>query len=80
MIGAILPLPPAAGLAADDWAGAGIKEAGLAKLAQIDVRHENARWWRTLNRYMSLLGILIIGAVVALVIVGVKQGWGQGSR
>jgi hypothetical protein len=26
---------------------------------------ESAKWWRTLNRYMSLLGLLIIGAVVS---------------
>lgn len=79
MIGALLPLPPPVSLSSDDWAGAGgIKEARLSKLAEVDLRHENARWWRSLNRYMSVLGLLIIAAVVALVVVGVKQGWGQG--
>ena len=29
-----------------------------------DARYESARWWRTLNRYMSLPGILIVAAVV----------------
>ncbi|KAK3698412.1 hypothetical protein LTR37_016982 [Vermiconidia calcicola] len=28
-----------------------------------------ARWWRTLNRIMSLIGMLVIGAVIALAIV-----------
>lgn len=28
-------------------------------------RYENARWWRNLNRGMSLLGILILAAVVS---------------
>lgn len=40
-------------------------------------RYESARWWRNLNRIMSVVGLLIIGAVVALAVIGVKQGWGQ---
>ncbi|KAL8744646.1 MAG: hypothetical protein Q9190_003129 [Brigantiaea leucoxantha] len=30
-----------------------------------EARHENARWWRNLNRFMSLVGILIIAAIVS---------------
>ncbi|KAL2258751.1 hypothetical protein VTK26DRAFT_7812 [Humicola hyalothermophila] len=40
-------------------------------------RYESARWWRNLNRLMSVLGLLIIGAVIALAVVGVRQGWGS---
>jgi hypothetical protein len=29
---------------------------------------------------MSVVGLLIIGAVVALAVIGVQQGWGQHSR
>lgn len=40
-----------------------------------ETRYESARWWRNLNRVMSMVGLLVIGAVIALVIVGVRQGW-----
>lgn len=33
---------------------------------------EAARWWRRLNRYMSFVGLLVIGAVVALIVIGVQ--------
>lgn len=42
-----------------------------------ETRYESARWWRNLNRAMSVVGLLIIGAVVALAVVGVRQRWGQ---
>lgn len=28
-------------------------------------RYENARWWRSLNQLMSIVGILIIAAIVS---------------
>ncbi|TKA68629.1 hypothetical protein B0A55_07375 [Friedmanniomyces simplex] len=31
-----------------------------------------ARWWRTLNRVMSLVGVLVIGAVIALAVVATR--------
>jgi len=31
-----------------------------------DARYESARWWRTLNRYMSVPGVLIVTAAVSL--------------
>jgi hypothetical protein len=40
-----------------------------------ETRYESARWWRNLNRVMSVVGLLIIGAIIALVVVGVRQGW-----
>ncbi|KAK3322350.1 hypothetical protein B0H66DRAFT_619884 [Apodospora peruviana] len=40
-----------------------------------ETRFESARWWRNLNRIMSVVGLLIIGAIIALVVVGMKQGW-----
>lgn len=38
-------------------------------------RYESAKWWRNLNRVMSFFGLLVIGAIVALVVVGLRQGW-----
>ncbi|EPS41212.1 hypothetical protein H072_4915 [Dactylellina haptotyla CBS 200.50] len=35
-------------------------------------RWDNARWWRNLNRILSVLGLLIIGAIIALLVVGLK--------
>ncbi|KAL2020265.1 hypothetical protein VTK56DRAFT_8589 [Thermocarpiscus australiensis] len=40
-----------------------------------EARYESARWWRNLNRLMSVVGLLIIGAVVALAVVGVRHQW-----
>ncbi len=35
-------------------------------LGHVDgARYENARWWRNLNRWMSLLGVLILAAMVS---------------
>ena len=34
-----------------------------------DIRHENARWWRGLNRGMSLVGVVVIVLVVTLAVV-----------
>jgi len=31
-----------------------------------EARYESARWWRTLNRRMSVLGVLVVAAVVSL--------------
>lgn len=31
-----------------------------------EARYESAVWWRKLNRWMSLVGILIIAAIVSL--------------
>jgi hypothetical protein len=33
-------------------------------------RFENAKWWRNLNRWMSLVGFLIIAAVVRSPVLG----------
>ncbi|KAJ2899047.1 putative serine-rich protein [Zalerion maritima] len=42
-----------------------------------ETRYQSARWWRTLNRFMAIFGVLIIAAVIVLVVVGVRQKWGQ---
>ncbi|SPN98307.1 uncharacterized protein DNG_01361 [Cephalotrichum gorgonifer] len=82
MAGACLPLPPNPLLEMEE---------GDGSLSSLDVRtcppqpstlrqedhYEGARWWRRLNRYMSIVGLLVIGAVIALVVLGVRQGWGS---
>jgi hypothetical protein len=37
-------------------------------------RFENALWWRRLNRFMVLPGIVILIVIIALAIVGTKMG------
>ncbi|TPX11149.1 uncharacterized protein E0L32_000967 [Thyridium curvatum] len=57
----------------------GVPEAFKQQLLTADeVRYQSARWWRNLNRCMAFVGLLILGAVVALVVIGVRQGWGLG--
>lgn len=41
-----------------------------------EARYNSARWWRNLNRGMSIVGLILIGAAIALIVVGVKQQWG----
>ncbi|RCI10982.1 hypothetical protein L249_5358 [Ophiocordyceps polyrhachis-furcata BCC 54312] len=41
-----------------------------------DIRlYSHARWWRTLNRAMSVVGTFVIGAIIALIVTGVRQRW-----
>lgn len=40
-----------------------------------ETRFESARWWRNLNRIMSVVGLLLIGAIVALAVIGVRSHW-----
>ncbi|KAF4811006.1 hypothetical protein CGCTS75_v014422 [Colletotrichum tropicale] len=82
MIAAFLPLPPDphAEMEERDHRSSLLDEEGdlPRRIAAIDeTLFQSARWWRALNRYMSVIGLLVVGAIVALVVVGVKQGWGQ---
>ncbi|KAK7963697.1 hypothetical protein PG988_010671 [Apiospora saccharicola] len=40
-----------------------------------DSNYQSARWWRNVNRFMCIVGLLIIGAVIALIIIGLRQNW-----
>ncbi|KAK0722361.1 hypothetical protein B0T26DRAFT_749774 [Lasiosphaeria miniovina] len=82
IIAALLPLPPNPKfemLEEGDSSNSRFRrvQGEFAYQAQIidGARYESARWWRNLNRMMSILGLLIIGAIIALVVVGAKQGW-----
>lgn len=37
-------------------------------------RHENARWWRNLNRWMISLGVVVIIIIVSLTTQAVSSG------
>ena len=87
IIAAFLPLPPDPTAALQQaMADKGNSSCSLDFTAQIELsrngasdekRYRSARWWRTLNRFMAVLGVLIIAAVVALAVVGVRQQWGR---
>jgi ABC-type multidrug transport system permease subunit len=79
MVAAFLPLPPNPNAQMMDAEnnGAAHPTSKYHKYLIDEIRYESARWWRNLNRVMSFIGLLIIGAVVALAVVGVRQRWGQ---
>ncbi|KAH8161199.1 hypothetical protein CIB48_g7041 [Xylaria polymorpha] len=87
MIAAVLPLPPKPQFDMQELGKSTAQfrtpedsraELLYGRVAPIDdSRYQSARWWRNLNRYMSILGLLILGAVAALIVVGLKQGWGK---
>jgi hypothetical protein len=84
MVASILPLPPKMDPDAFDTdrsdaeLGVAHQEKALQRqLALVDARYQSARWWRNLNRGMSLVGLVLVGVIVALVLVGIRQGWGR---
>ncbi|KAK0711164.1 hypothetical protein B0H67DRAFT_277436 [Lasiosphaeris hirsuta] len=74
MVAALLPLPPNPKRMMTERDHSQ-PELAYHPRAIDETRYENAHWWRNLNRAMSVVGLLIIGAIVALVVVGVRQGW-----
>ncbi|KIX99334.1 uncharacterized protein Z520_04910 [Fonsecaea multimorphosa CBS 102226] len=46
--------------------------AGVAEL-----KFQNARWWRNLNRWMSAVGVVVCALVVVLAVLGTKHNWGD---
>ncbi|WYZ40338.1 hypothetical protein EsH8_IV_000679 [Colletotrichum jinshuiense] len=82
MIAAFLPLPPdpQVEMAERDHRSSLLDEERdlPRRVAAVDeTLFQSARWWRALNRYMSVIGVLVVGAIAALVVLGVQQGWGQ---
>jgi len=68
MIAAFLPLPQLNEKGKSHVADLS-NETSNKRQAELEVRYENARWWRRINRGMSVIGLLIIGAIIALVVV-----------
>ncbi|KAI9677615.1 MAG: hypothetical protein M1817_006569 [Caeruleum heppii] len=72
MIAAFLPLPPKPATSPSMSGRPDIEQALERDVGPIDeMRYANARWWRNLNRVMSVVGLFIIGAIIALVVVAV---------
>ncbi|KXX75214.1 hypothetical protein MMYC01_207134 [Madurella mycetomatis] len=76
MVAALLPLPPNPKLQMFERDNTNGHPAFRYHQQLVEeTRFESARWWRNLNRVMSVVGLLIIGAVITLAVVGVRQGW-----
>lgn len=79
MVAAFLPLPlrPQIEMTEDRNAGnltSGPKSQRIFTTLE-EARYNSARWWRNLNRGMSVFGLLLLGAAIALIVVGVEQQW-----
>ncbi|KAI9847848.1 MAG: hypothetical protein M1837_001741 [Sclerophora amabilis] len=75
MIGAVLSLPPQPKTFHKRKSNLGDLEAALQE-DDISIDHThyyNTVWWRNLNRIMSVVGVLMIGAIIALVVVAIKM-------
>ncbi|KAI8958083.1 hypothetical protein F5Y11DRAFT_54220 [Daldinia sp. FL1419] len=84
MIAAFLPLPPKPTLSMEEHAYSTTQlssdqaEPPRGRLVlNDDARYQSARWWRNINRFMAIAGLIIVGAVIALVVVGVREKWGR---
>ncbi|KAI9762313.1 MAG: hypothetical protein M4579_000461 [Chaenotheca gracillima] len=75
MAAALVPLTPPphylgkAKQAADPEVAAKLNSTQAVENSQ----YENARWWRSLNRVMSVIGLFVIGAIITLVIVAIRM-------
>ncbi|KAK5997395.1 hypothetical protein PT974_02751 [Cladobotryum mycophilum] len=81
MIGAVLPLPtkPFLEMAERDHSTSHLdlrmeSRHQMQDFNELRLRNRT-KWWRGVNRRMSILGILLIGAYIALAVVGVHQQW-----
>ncbi|KFA52779.1 hypothetical protein S40293_00959 [Stachybotrys chartarum IBT 40293] len=82
MIAAVLPLPPNPQVEMaerlESTSDLDVRQATVQQRSGIsDSRYRGARWWRNLNRIMSLVGILLIGTAIGLIIVGIREDWGR---
>lgn len=76
LIAAFLPLPPKPEMVEDEQGEPELEVALRMRLLDIERRrHENARWWRNLNRWMNPVGLVIIIVIVVLAVVGTKVGF-----
>ncbi|KAI1322825.1 hypothetical protein F5Y16DRAFT_27638 [Xylariaceae sp. FL0255] len=85
MIAAFLPLPPDPQLEMEEKGQntsrftipeEAVPEPFYQQFTEVDdSRYQSARWWRNLNRLMSILGLLILGAVIALAVLGARGNW-----
>ncbi|KAI1334189.1 hypothetical protein F5Y15DRAFT_429653 [Xylariaceae sp. FL0016] len=87
MIAAFLPIPPNPTLEMEERGESTTQfripeesepERLTPRVCDVDEKSfQSARWWRNLNRFMSIVGLLILGAVAALVVIGLRMKWAQ---
>ncbi|KAG5957582.1 hypothetical protein E4U58_005835 [Claviceps cyperi] len=82
MIASFLPLPSVTGteMRQNDYSTShlDLEQGTHIKKEADEVRasyRDREKWWRMINRYMSIIGVFMIGAVVALTITGTQQQW-----
>jgi hypothetical protein len=49
-----------------------VRPSELAELDRDEKYYLKAQWWRTLNRLMSVAGVAVIGAIIALVVLSLR--------
>ncbi|XP_044717584.1 serine-rich protein [Hirsutella rhossiliensis] len=79
-IASFLPLPPISGPEMaqmnPSMSHLDLRLEANSPMDMLDMRlYNHARWWRTLNRAMGIVGIFVIGAIIALIVFGVRQQW-----
>ncbi|OJZ86195.1 hypothetical protein ASPFODRAFT_135612 [Aspergillus luchuensis CBS 106.47] len=76
LIASFLPLPAKPDAIPEDDVESQLEMTLRMRLFDLETRrHENARWWRNLNRWMNPLGLVIITIVVTLAVVGTTVGF-----
>ncbi|OOQ91419.1 hypothetical protein PEBR_00587 [Penicillium brasilianum] len=78
IIASFLPLPPMPKLTPEmvDVSDDDVEMALESQLIALQRRrHENARWWRNLNRWMISLAVVIIVIIIALAVIGTTTGF-----
>ncbi|KAF7504945.1 hypothetical protein GJ744_001592 [Endocarpon pusillum] len=40
-----------------------------------EIRYTNLRWWRNLNRFMSIVGLVVIAIIITLAVIGTRRGF-----
>ncbi|KZF21296.1 hypothetical protein L228DRAFT_269681 [Xylona heveae TC161] len=70
VVGAFLPLPACRTPEMQGAEESPDVEAAITESTDSEL-YRNARWWRNVNRGMSVIGLLIIAAIIALAVVGV---------
>ncbi|ERF72927.1 hypothetical protein EPUS_08374 [Endocarpon pusillum Z07020] len=40
-----------------------------------EIRYTSLRWWRNLNRFMSIVGLVVIAIIITLAVIGTRRGF-----
>ncbi|RPB05776.1 hypothetical protein L873DRAFT_1662333 [Choiromyces venosus 120613-1] len=80
IIAAVLPLPPHAEITKEPKSNqqqleytADIEGARVFTTEEVEI-YQNARWWRRVNRMLAPIGLVVIGAIIALAVVAATRG------